>query len=186
MKTVITLTSYLLLAAASAWASEEGHHEAHASLLTSWLTFGAYVALLYWLISKKVGAGWQGRRNSIEFAVLKGKDAVEEAKTRLTTVQAALRDADREVEKIGEQYRIETAREIAELKESVVEKIERSKRRAADAAQAEERSAHANIKRELAELAVRRASEQLATGNTAQKDAALRDATLKNLRELVH
>jgi F-type H+-transporting ATPase subunit b len=136
-----SLLSASLLVASVAFASGEGHDDTQAKLINfAWksLDFAVLAGLIYWLVGKKAGAFFSGRRESIKKAL---EDAVrerEEAQNKFREYEAKLTQATAEIEELTKMIREQG---IAE-KEKIV-------REAGEMAQKIREDAHARMEQEF-------------------------------------
>ncbi len=163
----------------------EGHIPHISDILIFWVNFCIFFALLYWKSNKAIRNAWQSRRTNIEEAVNKGKIELSEAKTKLDEVRTRLSNLDAEVNEMGKVISEETGYEIKEMKEITDSELSRIEKQSRQSIEAEKVSAFRNLKNELADEIVKKATIVIKEKSNLGTDELRRKKSVSKLENLV-
>lgn len=187
---VIALSIFSVIGGGTAFAGEHGTHGEHSagigSLKLFFINFAVYAVLIIYLLRRQFLTGWPLRRQRIAYAVAQGRE-------RLTTAQEQLVAAERQLagvkqESIDLQNTIETEsrRESEETVRAANSVAQRITANAEQSCRAEERAAQAQIRRELARIVIRQATEKLKGRVSGESDRVMRQSALQGIARLIH
>ena len=171
-----------------AFGSESGHHEKGSfwDIRYYWVNFLIYVGGLYFILRNTVKSGWESRGSSIEAAVNKGKYDLQIAEADLREAQAKLASVDREIQTIREEIRRSTKLECDEIVADANARAARILAQGKASATAEQKALENELRRELADLVLQRATERIQREINSETDAPLRSAALSSLQGLIN
>jgi len=183
---VAGLSSQLLIATASAAEEAEGpHHGSILDLVSNWVNFLIYVAVLYVCLRKVIPSAWAARREKIRETVLSSKSELEAAERELAAVEALtqnlLQEQERAKREIIEQAELEAAAIISSAQERAV----RIKSQTKDLLVGEGRSAELQVRASLVSRALEIARGRFASGEYSERQGAYVDAAIDRAKRLV-
>lgn len=185
--TVGALTSVALLAPVDVLAAG-GHGAGHGSFWDlKWfiLNFAIYCLALYFILRKKIAAGWSARVARLEAEVASRAAELKAAEAELRAAELQLQSLDGEIRSLKEQIARETEHEARQITTDAAKRAERIEGQTKDSLRAERRAAEAAVQRELANTVVKRAEEKLKAKLNADSDKALRARALDGVKQLV-
>lgn len=184
----ITLSLAIAASASPAFCSDGGHGADHGSIADLgiyWVNFLIYVGLLYFLLRKSVNSGWAARRDKIESDVTGGKIEIDAAEAKIAGMRGRMDLIGEDIERIRDTTEKETERESREVVETARVLAQRISQRMHESCSAEQRSAETGIRRELADMALKMAREQLCREINAESDRPYREAVANSAGRLL-
>lgn len=181
----IVVGGAVIFSDANAFAAVGGHHHpSPADLLWPAVNFVLYVALLFFLLKGKVVAGLQSRSDSVAAAINKASVEIEAAKAELAAVEARMVGLSGEIDRLSTEISVEGEKESTQLLDDAKQRAKRIVEQAHKSAEGEVKATQLAIRRELAELVVKRAEELLSREINADADKRLRTAAIQELGSL--
>jgi F0F1-type ATP synthase membrane subunit b/b' len=165
-----------------------GHGGGHGSFWDlKWfiLNFTIYCVALYFILRKKVAAGWSARVARLEAEVASRAAELKAAEAELRAAELQLQSLDGEIRSLKEQVARETEHEARQITTDAAKRAERIEGQTKDSLRAERRAAEFAVQRELANTVVKRAEEKLKATLNADSDKALRARALDGVKQLV-
>lgn len=176
----------LICAPALAFAAGSGHgHPSIMDTLKYWANFLLFVGVLTYLLKGVVTSGWAARRQTLLTAVEAGTRELEAAEARLAAAQEKVEGISSERARIEAEIAENGKQEAARVLEEATARAKRISAQALDSIEAERRSTEVALRRELAEVVIRRARERIINELDGQTDEALRTSALEGLSGLV-
>lgn len=184
----LALSAFIFLPAISAFCSDDSHASGHGSLADLgiyWVNFLIYITALFFLLRGKVAAGWIARRDKIESDVTGGRIEIEAAENKIAVMRSRMDTIGEDIERVRETTEKETERESSEIVQGAQTRAQRISQRMRDSCSAEQRSAETEIRREIAETALKLAREQIMREVSAESDQAFRKAVIEKAGRLL-
>lgn len=190
-KTIVSLTTGLLLMAASvALASEGGdaHHADSGVLLKDFLyrclNFAVTIGLLAYFVTKPIRKGLSGRREGLEKALRDAEAAKAEAEAKFADYDRKLSQASAEIDEIAASIRREGELEREKILANAREMAEKIKAEAEKSATNEVAKARAELRQDAARMAIEIAEDILKKNFTAGDHSRLVNEYLQKVGEL--
>lgn len=180
------LSSQLLIATASAAEEAEGpHHGSILDLVSNWVNFLIYVAVLYVCLRKVIPSAWAARREKIRETVLSSKSELEAAERELHTVEALTQNLSQEQARATKEILEQAELEAKAIKAAADERAARIKSQAKELLVGETRSAEAQVRQSLVARALEIARAQFTSGQFAARQQTYVDAAIDRSKRLV-
>jgi F-type H+-transporting ATPase subunit b len=187
-RTVAGLLLFLLFAAISAHAAEEGGNAAadRANEIFKWINFAIVAAVLVWVFGKILPPKFQKNADAISSAIAKATVAKAEAERQVRESENKLANFGREVEQLGVTAQREGITEAERIRELARADAERVRLAAKAEIEAAERAARLELKAIAANLAVDRAEALLVKELTPKAQQSLVSAFVQSLEARPH
>ena len=175
----LATTPALLLAA-----GEGGPHISH--LFWYAVNFCLYVAFLFWLLRKPLGKFWVKRRDEIETAVTRGEREMQAAKAALMAATEKISNLTPEYLKdVVSQIEAEGYEEAKKIVEAAHLSELQIKKNTAQSIKGEWVKSEQNVRQEIAERVIARATERVKATYSEEMDRQRRDKAVAGSAALV-
>lgn len=186
------LSLFILLVAASsvptlAYAASGGHGQEHSigELWYHFVNFSIYVLLLYLLLRSSVATAWQKRRDTISASLAKGTSILTDANRELKEAESKMASVNSDIETIKKQMTKETDDEVSLILQDAEKRASDIIKRGEESASAEKKIVERLIREELSRSVLARAQEILSKKTSIESDKARREASLRNISQIV-
>ncbi len=189
MKRSVTVLLILLSLTGAAFASKHGGGGGEGGLpwgeiIKQAINFGILVGVLVYFLRKPVSQFLKDRREILIRTMEEAKKANEEARAKLASMEERLSRLGDEVEKLNREMEADAEREAERIRELTKKEIARIKEQTEFAAEQEVKKAKEAIRKEAAELAVKTASEIIASSLTDEDQKRFVKENIEKIKEV--
>jgi len=146
-----------------------------------WINFIVYIALLCFLLRKRLPAFWEARHALIVGEIQRGREDLAAARRALEEAEQRLLLAERHVEELAKKMRTVTSAEVMEILEGAKRKCAAIQEQAWQNASAEREAALSALREEIIALALSKAVELAKAELSPDRDREIRAAALEGL-----
>ncbi len=179
------LAVIIVLTPTLSFAGGHGHSPSLSDLFWPWVNFLIYLGIMYSVLKKPLRGVLLSRSERMSAAIERSRTVLEQARAQFDMVQTRLDNLDRESHQIKAQIKDEGEREAKRIIDDAKKKAERTLEQARKLGAAETRAMENALRRELAEVVVKRASDRISKELTSDKDRSLRSSSVNNLKQMV-
>lgn len=166
MLSILTLSSWLLLAEAGGW-------QEYLALIARIFNLLLFVGLLIYFVRRPTLEAFRSRREGIRSELLRAQEERNAALAKLTEVEERLARLNGEVEQIRSQAQKEAAEESARVERSTEEEVRKLREQARREIESAAKAARAGLREYAAEQSIRLAEEMIRRDMRPEDDERL-------------
>lgn len=177
------LALVLILASASAFGAEHGSEGGMSTTTWKWVNFGILAAGLGFLIAKTAGPYFKSRNEQIRRELDEARATKARCEAQVAEIESKLKNLDGEIASFKRESLDLVAREGERLRSETAAMVAKVESRTADEIHSLSNAARAELKAEVARLALGLAEKRLAAGLPAGAQSGLVRTFIANLEK---